>query len=641
MSTCFANNHRALAVSNPPVADQLAGIEPADRLTFADTRQAGAPTASLNITLNGRDSRIALASRHKPLDEADRLAGSVNLDQHGCIITLGFGLGYHVRRLAEQTAGKALLVVYEPDPAVLRSVLEHVDHADWLCQPHVMLFTGPVDDAELTRRLEQHAGLITQGVQFISHPPTRRLHDQMLKGFTEQLARLVKFLRTNMATTLVNAAVTCRNLSENLGRYAAGSTVNELTGAARGFPAVLVSAGPSLARNVQLLSEPGIRDRVVIIAVQTVLKPLLARGIRPHYVTALDYHEISARFYEDLPPLPDVTLVAEPKAHASVLDRFPGPIRVLQNNFLDRLLGDLTRPIEKLKAGSTVAHLSLYLAEHLGCDPIIMTGQDLGFSDGLYYCPGTAIHDVWAGELNAFNTLEMMEWQRIARHKQHLQKREDVRGRPIYTDEQMLTYLAQFERDFAQSTATIIDATEGGLPKQHTAPMPLAEALTTYATRPLPALPEAFVEPEPNRLDHVATLLEKRIDQARDFRRISQQTIPILRKMLKNQRDHAKMDRLFAQLDKHRKQVGQLNEVFALVNELNQIGLFKRVRADRAIDVDDQLDPYERQRRQLERDIDNVDWLIQACDEALNIFEGAADRIDQHQRAAGASAGAA
>ena len=48
-----------------------------------------------------------------------------------------------------------------------------------------------------------------------------------------------------------------------------------------------------------------------------------------------------------------------------------------------------------LPSGSTVAHLAYYLAEHLGCDPIAFVGQDLGFSDGLYYTPGTSYEDVW------------------------------------------------------------------------------------------------------------------------------------------------------------------------------------------------------------------------------------------------------
>jgi len=44
-----------------------------------------------------------------------------------------------------------------------------------------------------------------------------------------------------------------------------------------------------------------------------------------------------------------------------------------------------------LRAGATVAHLAYYLAEHLGCNPIIMVGQDLGFSDGLFIRPAPAL----------------------------------------------------------------------------------------------------------------------------------------------------------------------------------------------------------------------------------------------------------
>ena len=100
----------------------------------------------------------------------------------------------------------------------------------------------------------------------------------------------------------------------------------------------------------------------------------------------------------------------------------PGPIRVAQSKYLDKALASLAKPIVPIAAGATVAHLSFYLAQHLGCDPIILIGQDLAFSDGLYYCPGTAIHDVWATELGQFNTLEMMEWQRIVRHRGALER---------------------------------------------------------------------------------------------------------------------------------------------------------------------------------------------------------------------------
>src|SRR5262249_45890278 len=117
-----------------------------------------------------------------------------------------------------------------------------------------------------------------------------------------------------------------------------------------------------------------------------------------------------------------------------------------------------------------------------------------------YYSAGAAIHTVWSGELNPFNTLEMMEWQRIVRGKYfispprmvggqelpaepNLIKKTDILGRPIYTDQQMATYLAQFEKDFRaddQRGLTTIDATEGGVSKLNPTPMTLADALERY-----------------------------------------------------------------------------------------------------------------------------------------------------------------
>ena len=38
----------------------------------------------------------------------------------------------------------------------------------------------------------------------------------------------------------------------------------------------------------------------VIICVQTMLKPLLAAGIEPDFVTSLDYNTVSTRFFENL-----------------------------------------------------------------------------------------------------------------------------------------------------------------------------------------------------------------------------------------------------------------------------------------------------------------------------------------------------
>lgn len=615
-------NLAQLRRAEPELAARLLETAPA-RLTWGASR-AGAELPWATIDHEGRT--LTLASRFDPLADAQKLLTAVDYQRHAGIFVLGMGLGYHVASLARQMGKDSLLVVFEPDVALLRAVLERIDHTAWLGRPNVMLIDERTDRSALVRRIERWAGMITQGAVLVTYPPARQMHAAALQNFGQMVTDAMAFCRTSVATSLVNAARTISNLTQNLPHYAAGANTNELYHAARDYPAVCVGAGPSLARNVALLADPAVRAKVIVISAQTTLKPLLDRGIRPDFVTALDYHEISRRFYEGLPPLPEVTLVAEAKAHPTVLEAFPGPVRVVANAFLDRLLGEAARPMVPIKGGATVAHLSFYLAQHLGCDPIILIGQDLGFADGLYYCPGTAIHDVWAPELGPFNTVEMMEWQRIVRHRNHLQKVEDIHGRSIYSDEQMLTYLRQFERDFAVAPQQVLDASEGGLPKEHTSRTTLAAALAQHATRPVPRLPLPPRAFEADRLDEIDRLLARRLEETATLRRITAKTIPILQQMIEHQRDQIRMDRLFAQLDANKAKVDRMPRIFGLVNDLNTLGAFKRARTDRALEHASG-DEFEVQQRRVQRDLDNLDWLLQSCDEAARIFRQARDRL--------------
>jgi hypothetical protein len=191
----------------------------------------------------------------------------------------------------------------------------------------------------------------------------------------------------------------------------------------------------------------------------------------------------------------------------------------------------------------------------------------------------------------------------------------------------MATYLKQFERDFATAEQKILDATEGGMPKEHTTRITLAEALKQYATRPTPDLPVPSTQLDRTRLGELRELLKKRTQGVRDLRAATQRSIPILRQMQEHQRDTARVDKLFAQLKKLQRLVEvDLASAFNLVNALNTIGAFKRARADRALPHITQ-DKFQRQTHQLERDIENLDWLTQACDEALSILDEARQRV--------------
>ncbi len=624
----LAKNLTLLARQDPELAERIKNAEPAE-LNWIESK-AGPLTASMEH--NGRP--LWLASRYDPEKEADKLVSSIEHEKSACVVVLGLGLGYHVLELARDMGPRGVMVVYEPDVRIWRAALEKINHISWLIRPELVLADSQTDRAGLTTRLDKHAATITQGTHLLTHPPTRQRNPDQIKDFSQMVAEVLAFCRTNVATALVNAARTCRNLASNIDHYAAGNSTDELIDAAKGYPAICVAAGPSLVKNVDLLKDPDKRSKVVVIAAQTALKPLLARGIRPNFVTALDYSHISSRFYENLPDLPDVTLVAEPKAHRAILEGFPGPIRVAHSQFNEIILGDMSRKRTPIKAGATVAHLSYYVAQHLGCDPIIFIGQDLGFSDGLYYAPGTAVHQVWSSELNPFNTIEMMEWRRIVRMKGHLRRADDIHDRPIFTDEQMQTYLKQFERDFAKSPETILDATEGGVKKEHTTIITLAEALDQYATRDVPQIPIPPRELNADRLEQVRLMLQQRVREVNDLRSTTKKTIPILQQMQEHQKDKIRIDKLFERLKKLQRHVEEdLPQTFNLVNAVNTIGSFKRAKADRVIGHVSR-DQFDKQSHQLARDIENLEWLIQACDEALNILDESQQRVMESCRKA-------
>lgn len=308
--------------------------------------------------------------------------------------------------------------------------------------------------------------------------------------FLTNLTRVVTAIRNNAMTALVNSPVTMENLLGNIGAYAdhhRNRGVLDLKDAAKGRPGIVVSAGPSLTRNYHLLREA--LWTMPVAAVQTVLKFLLGVGIRPHYVCAIDYHEISGRFYEGLTArdVECVHLVVAAGAHPIIARTWPGVYRMPGDSTLDLVLNSpLSAAFGSLPASSTVALACYHLCRYMGCDPIILVGQDFAYSDWQYYHGGAAIHEVWAGELNGFNTVEMMELQRISRDKGNRVTMQDVLGRDVPTDQLLMTYLVAMNEQIAQDLEaglSVVDATEGGIPKQGAEVMTLREALDKFTPK--------------------------------------------------------------------------------------------------------------------------------------------------------------
>ncbi|MEX0876424.1 MAG: 6-hydroxymethylpterin diphosphokinase MptE-like protein [Phycisphaerales bacterium] len=607
----LARNLAALALRSPMEAE-LIRQSPARRdISFIETEEG------LSAEMGG----VALASKRRPVSEGAKLAARVESEKIACAAVLGFGLGYHCGALLERLGSKSIVICFEPDLAMLRAVLSRVDCTAMLSTGRLYLVSDTEHATRINSIFSGIEAFVGMGVEIVAHPPsTGRLAGQSDR-FGKVFGDALRSARTHVVTTLANSRVSFRNALMNLDHYTRSAGIVGLEGSCAGRAAIVVSAGPSLQRNLELLADPAVRDSFVVIAVQTVLKPMLDRGIRPHFVAALDYHEVSKRFYEDLTAedVAGIRLIAEPKANPAILDAFPGEVLCVGDDLLDTLLGEeLAREMGELRMGATVAHLCYYFARYLGCDPVVFIGQDLGFTDGQYYAPGAAIHRVWAGELNAHRTLEMFEWERIVRMRAHLRPRTDVHGRPIYSDEQMVSYLTQFEEAFAKDEAaglTVIDASEGGVRKAHTLVMALREAIDAHAGDTgfrIPSTREGRIE-DADRARRVAERLAAMIDDCERIADQSDRSIEKLRQMLRHQHDQRRVNTLIGEVNAIRDKVLGMRAAYRLTEFVNQVGVLNRMKRDRAIEVGAGATGLERQRAQIERDIVNVEWTRDAA----------------------------
>jgi hypothetical protein len=214
----------------------------------------------------------------------------------------------------------------------------------------------------------------------------------------------------------------------------------------------------------------------------------------------------------------------------------------------------------------------------------------------------------------------MKQWEHIARERPILRKIPDQHGRPMYTEERLFSYLQQFERDFSVSPAKIIDATEGGALKRGAEITPLAEALKTHCTRPIARKTSDHPGFDGSLIPKCRLSLSRRIDEARQVEQVGQETLPLLREVKENLRDQPKVNQLIARIDALRARMTLLNNCYEIVTQLTQQTELHRFQSDRRLAAS-KASGVDRQRRQLERDIRNVEGIIAAAGQFQSLIE--------------------
>lgn len=455
----------------------------------------GQPTLKARLE-DGRE--IFLHSSYAPEQEAERWASTLDFDPTNLVALFGMGLGYHLKALLRREEQPDKIIVVEPNPQVLELARE--EHPELFRQPHVFIAS------DWESFLEHYTGSAVgwQNIFFARIPAYSQVYPGEYTAFTGKIKRELIRIQAEWCTGLTSAVPWQRNFLKNLRFVGESAPVASIFGKFSGKPVVIVSAGPSLEKNVDLLHEA--KNRVLIIAVGTVAKLLQKKGITPDLMITFDggtpnYQHFHGLLNEGVP------LIYDPAAHFGILEEYQGP-KVLMLVKTKTLESYLKRTIGFVLPGPSIANTAFDLACHMGADPVILIGQDLAYAGERSHAEGTSVD----------------------RRRADIQV-EGFDGRPVWTSRALLTFLHWFEKRISElgGSPRVIDATEGGAKIAGTEILTFRQALQRHCQRDLASEIEAIRRQlcQPPDYD-LAALLR----QLKTTRKLVRQLIPVWKKQL-------------------------------------------------------------------------------------------------------------
>jgi hypothetical protein len=416
-----------------------------------------------------------------PLAPSEVLTQLAGADDEHVVIIFGIGTGQLPR--AVRAMCRSPIIVYEPDPALLRSVLEY----------------GPLDlgnipivcgIADLTRAWREFATRLVD-VRVMTTPGYYHEYPAAVAEFVEAIPALLQRTAISKATYQNRARVWIEDIIANVELLREVPPFLRLHGRYAGVPAFIIGAGPSLDKNIHLLRQAA--QHGILFATNSGAVSLAAFGIEPQVVVCIESIDASSKL-RDLPFIDRAVRAFSLSASPITLRTGLGPLLPIHeavpqyNSPLEDLTGYGGLPMS-----GSVSTIALSLARLLGCSPLVLLGQDLAYGDGRTYATGTG-YEASRAEVDAETGMIHLSWNdevvRVHGHAQGPVRRlEELRRVPAWGGQGDVDSGAGFAgvHSWFESTAELlvktgssvrlVNSTEGGVHIKGFEDLPLAKLL--------------------------------------------------------------------------------------------------------------------------------------------------------------------
>lgn len=166
------------------------------------------------------------------------------------------------------------------------------------------------------------------------------------------------------------------NHVHNLRELLTSPDIRNWGGAAKGRPGIIIGAGPSIKEQLEFLKS--VQDKAVLLAADTMLKPLTNAGIRPHLLVSLERDECIIPLLDDPNEHPESILVAANVLKPECFKVYRGPRTLFDMNYpYNKWLGFKR---SQLGSGHSCVGTAMACASYIGCGDMFLMGIDLSWS---------------------------------------------------------------------------------------------------------------------------------------------------------------------------------------------------------------------------------------------------------------------
>ena len=474
----FEKNLNLLKQRHPQLAKRVQSSQN-DANVFLRKSKTGLPILLIQ-------TETAMQALHHPDDPSaynEQFVASIQgLKESRNIAILGCGLGYIPLLILQQSRGLQNFYIFEPSLSVFRMALQIVDFSDLLGSTETKFIVGS-EPGEIYNTISGNLmNIMANPMLLIDIPSFTATFPAWTNRTKTDIQEVYRFGQSGLFTKFKDGPRCLQNLSNNLASIIESPGINAIGKKLANIPAIIVAAGPSLAKNLHLLKET--KDQFVIIATDTTFELLLANQIVPHFVMTVDPTELNLRHFKQKCYDTSSILLFDAEARPEIPAKFSRKMSFMTDkhpffNWLDKASGG-KGIVEK---GSMVSHAALYIAAYWGCSPLILIGQDLALNpeSGGTHVPEAAIYRTVSYLENDMHHVDVpVPFEEKTMSREPLYWVEGIDGKPVPTIQSFIIYLRMLEDDFRKIHVPVIDATEGGAKIQGTEIATLDETLQKY-----------------------------------------------------------------------------------------------------------------------------------------------------------------